>query len=93
MLEHKDNPTEADFPLIDRCVICEEICDWQPRYEIATRTAEHKALLASKRPLGYTPEHRVVKFCAGCLKNFETNEQLRVAIRQNYPVYAREKGI
>lgn len=91
MIEYKENPTEADFPLIDRCVECEETCEWQPRYEIAARPAEHKALLASKRPLGYTPEHRVVKICATCIP--DDNEELRRMIRKHYPVYAKERGI
>ncbi len=91
MIEYKENPTEVDFPLIDRCVVCEGICDWQPRYEIAARPAEHKALLAAKRPLGYTPEHRVVKICAAC--NPADNEALRALIRKHYPVYAKEQGI
>jgi len=91
MLERVENPTEADFPLIDRCIECDEVCDWQPRYEIACRPAEHKALLAARRPLDYVPEHRVVKICSGCAP--DDNEALRRMIRRHYPVYAKEKGI
>jgi len=91
MLEYKENPTEADFPLIDRCVVCEAVCDWQPRYEIAARTPEHKALLAGKRPLGYTPQHRTIKICAACTP--DDNQDLRTLIRKHYPAYALEKGI
>lgn len=90
-LEYTENPTEADFPLIDKCVICDGYCDWQPRYEIAARPVEHKALLAGKRPLEYQPEHRVVKICAGCIPN--DNDELRRMIRRLYPVYAEKKGI
>ncbi len=91
MIEYKENPTEADFPLIDHCVECDCICDWQPRYEIAARPAEHKALLAARRPLEYVPEHRVVKICSTCAP--EDNDALRRLIRKHYPVFAKERGI
>lgn len=92
MIEHKDNPDETDFPLIDRCIICEGLCDWQPRYEIAARTPEHKALLASLRPLDYVPEHRVVKICSSCIPEDDLL-QLIALIRFHYPVFAKERGI
>jgi len=90
-LEYQENPTEEDFPLIDRCVECGEICDWQPRYEIFARLDIHNTILTEQRPLNYTPEYRVVKICAGCIPN--DNQELRRLIRQHYPVYAQEKGI
>lgn len=89
--EYTDNPTETDFPLIDRCVLCERVCDWQPRYEMAMRSGEHNELLASKRPLGYVPEARVVKICADCTP--DDNQKLREMIRRLYPVHATVKGI
>jgi epoxyqueuosine reductase QueG len=52
-IEWKEDPTEEDFPLIDRCAECGNVCAWQPRFEIVTRSDEHKALLASKRPVDY----------------------------------------
>lgn len=81
-----ENPTETDFPLIDRCVVCESTCDWQPRYEMAMRSGEHNALLAAKRPLNYVPVSRVVKICADCTP--DSNVDLKRIIHQYYPVYA-----
>ncbi len=89
--KYTETPTEVDFPLIDRCVVCANITSWQPRYEMAMRDGEHNALLASKRPLGYVPEARVVKICAGCIP--DDNQQLRDLIRKEYPVYALKRGI
>ena len=86
-----DSPTEEDFPLIDRCAVCDKVCDWQPRYEMAARTGEHFQLLSSLRPLDYVPEARVVKICADCCG--DDNEELRRTIRVLYPVYAKRKGI
>jgi len=91
MIKWLENPTEVDFPLIDRCIVCDEICTWQPRYEIFARSMEHKALLAAKRPLNYRPEYRVVCICAGCIP--PDNDKLRRMIRKNYPVYAKEREI
>ncbi len=84
--EYIETPTEADFPLIDRCVVCECTCDWQPRYEMAMRDGKHFALLASRRKMSYTPEHRVVKICASCTP--DSNVDLKRMIWQYYPVYA-----
>jgi len=84
--EYTDSPDETDFPLIDHCAVCDRICDWQPRYEMAMRSAEHQALLTSKRPLNYVPEARVVKICADCAG--DDNEELKRTIRVLYPVYA-----
>ncbi len=91
MMERKDNPDETDFPLIDRCIVCDGLCDWQPRYEMACRTPEHNTLLASLRPLGYVPGHRVVKFCIGCIP--DDNDRLRRQIRKYYPAFAKKEGI
>lgn len=88
---YTETPDEVDFPLIDRCIECGGLCDWQPRYEMAMRDGEHNALLASKRPLNYVPESRVVKICAGCIPYYQ--EQLVDMIRRLYPVYAKRKGI
>ncbi len=88
---YTETPTEAEFPLIDRCVVCDCVCDWQPRYEMAMRSAEHFALLSSKRPLNYVPEHRTVKICASCTP--DSNVDLKRMIHQYYPVYAKQKGI
>lgn len=88
---YTDSPDETDFPLIDRCVVCNALCDWQPRYEMAMRSGEHSALLASKRPLNYVPEARVVKLCTECIPN--DNQKLRELIRKLYPVHATVKGI
>jgi len=90
-IEYTENPTEQDFPLIDRCVVCDGYCEWQPRYEIALRSAEHKAILAAKRLLSYVPDARVVKICAECCP--DDNDELRRMIRRLYPVYATAKGI
>jgi len=87
---YTDSPTEADFPLIDRCVVCDCVCDWQPRYEIAIREYDHMLHLKEQRPLAYVPEARVVKICAGCTPT--SNVDLKRMIRQYYPVYAQEKG-
>ncbi len=89
--EYTETPDEVDFPLIDRCIECNRVCDWQPRYEMAMRTGEHNALLASKRPLNYVPESRVVKICADCIPEYNTS--LKLLIRRCYPVYAKRKGI
>ena len=89
--EYTETPTEVDFPLIDRCIECGGLCAWQPRYEMAMRDGEHNALLASKRPLNYVPESRVVKICADCVG--DDNEALRRLIRREYPVYAAKRGI
>ncbi len=88
---YTETPTEEDFPLIDRCVVCESTCAWQPRYEMAMRSGEHNALLASKRPLSYVPEARVVKICSSCVPNADVD--LKRMIHQYYPVYAKRKGI
>lgn len=88
---YTDSPDETDFPLIDRCIECNKVCDWQPRYEMAMRPAEHLAMLTAKRPLNYVPESRVVKICADCAPN--DNRLLREMIRRLYPVYAKQKGI
>ena len=90
-LERVDNPTEADFPLIDRCVECGNVCEWQPRYEIACRPPEHFAELSAPRPFSYVPDARVVKICAECVPEY--NEELKRMIRQYYPVYALKQGI
>ena len=92
MIEWTENPDETDFPLIDRCVVCDRVCDWQPRYEIAARPAEHKALLAGKRPLDYVPEHRVVKICSSCIPEGDPLHLIAL-IRFHYPVLAKERGI
>jgi hypothetical protein len=92
-LEYVENPTEADFPLIDRCSVCNEICDWQPRYEAAARTAEHCITLADARPVTYVVESRTVKICAECVDDCGTNDNLRRLIRKQYPAYAKRKGI
>ncbi len=89
--EYTETPDETDFPLIDRCVICDRVTDWQPRYEMAMRSSEHYAELSAKRPLNYVPEARVVKICAGCVP--EDNQALRDLIRREYPVYALKRGI
>ncbi len=86
-----ESPSETDFPLIDRCIVCGEITEWQPRFNMACRPGEHNALLASKRPLSYVPEARVVKICASCVPNADVD--LKRMIRQYYPVYAAKKGI
>lgn len=91
LIEWKENPDETDFPLIDRCVICDELCDWQPRFEIAARTMADKEMFANLRPLGYTPKHRVVKICAGCIP--ADNAKLRYLIRKHYPKFAQKEGI
>lgn len=91
MIANLENPTEADFPLIDRCVVCNEICEWQPRYEEATRSQEHLAVLSEGRPLDYTRSTRTIKICAGCIP--DDNDELRRLIRREYPVYALRKGI
>ncbi len=90
-LEYQENPTEADFPLIDHCVVCEGICDWQPRYEVYARTPEQKDLLVEARPLLYVQETRTVKICADCVPN--DNDELRRLIRREYPAFAKRKGI
>ncbi len=90
-LQYIENPTEEDFPLIDRCAMCDQVCDWQPRYEMASRLGEHFQMLSSKRPMDYVPESRVVKICAGCVP--DDNSALRQLIRGLYPVYAKRKGI
>lgn len=84
--EYTENPTEVDFPLIDRCVVCDRVCEWQPRYEMAMRPAEHFKMLSKKRPLNYVPEHRVVKICADCTP--DANVDLKRMVRQYYPAYA-----
>ena len=89
--QYTTNPTEADFPMIDRCIKCEKVCDWQPRYEIFARTPEHKDLLSSRRRFDYVPETRVVKICAKCVP--EDVEELKQMIRTYYPHYAKRKGI
>lgn len=91
MIEYTETPDETVFPLIDRCVICDGLCEWQPRFEIAARPLEHKALLAGKRPLDYSPEYRVVCICAGCIP--DDNEALKSMIRLHYPAYAQSEGI
>ncbi len=90
-LEYTETPTEEDFPLIDHCVVCERVCDWQPRYEIAARPPEQKDLLLAARPLDFVPETRVVKICADCAP--DDNDCLRAIIRLHYPVFAKRKGI
>lgn len=90
-LEHKDNPTEDDFPLIDRCVECDGVCEWQPRYERACRDDLMMQKLIQGRPLGFTPEARVVKICAGCLP--DDLRQMKLMIRFHYPAYAQNRGI
>jgi len=86
MIEWKENPDETDFPLIDRCVICDGLCDWQPRFEIAARSDAHKLFLASERSLNYVPEYRVVCICASCIP--ADNAALRRMVRREYPTYA-----
>ena len=88
---YTDSPTEQDFPLIDHCVVCEGICDWQPRYEVAVREYDHSLHLKEHRPLDYKPEHRTVKICAACTP--VENSALRMLIRKHYPAYAKRKGI
>lgn len=88
---YTETPTEQDFPLIDHCVICERICDWQPRYEIAVREYDHTLHLKEQRPLEFTPETRVIKICADCTP--VENSALRMLIRKHYTVYAKRKGI
>ncbi len=90
-LIYTDSPTEEDFPLIDRCAVCDRVCDWQPRYEMAARSGEHFKLLSELRPLGYVPEARVVKLCADCVS--VDHEELVHLIRLLYPVFAKRKGI
>jgi len=89
--EYIETPTEADFPLIDRCVVCNCVCAWQPRYERFMRLQTDQELLDTRRPLSYVPEHRVVKICSDCAPN--EPEALKAMIRLHYPVYAQEKGI
>jgi len=90
-LIYNENPTEADFPMIDRCVVCDEVCSWQPRYEIACRSAIHNQLLATFRPVEYVNTYRTVKICGDCLP--EGQEAVCQLVRKHYPVYAAEKGI
>ena len=90
-LIYTENPTEQDFPLIDRCVMCDGVCAYQPRYEIACRDALHSQRLAEGRPLGFVPSVRVVKLCATCIP--DANASLRRLIRHHYPVYAKKEGI
>ena len=90
-MTYTENPTEADFPLIDRCIICDAITSWQPRYEVALRPPEHKALLQLTRPDDFVPESRTVKICADCTP--DKNSALRMLIRKHYPTYAKRKGI
>ena len=89
--EYTETPDETDFPLIDRCIECNGLCDWQPRYEMAMRPAEHFVELSKNRSLSYVPESRVVKICANCVPN--DNFLLREMIRRHYAVYAAAKGI
>lgn len=88
---YTETPDETDFPLIDRCIECNKVCEWQPRYEMAMRPGEHFAMLSASRPMNYVPESRVVKLCADCIPN--DNRLLRELIRSLYPVYAKQKGI
>lgn len=89
---YTETPDETDFPLIDRCVECNKVCDWQPRYETAMRSDdETQALVVNGRPFDYQIAHRVVKICADCAPN--DNRLLREMIRRLYPVYAKQKGI
>ena len=90
-MNYTETPTEQDFPLIDRCVVCERICDWQPRYEAANRDCDHAQHLAFERPMDYKIPHRVVKICADCAP--DDNRELRRLIRKHYPVYAKHEGI
>lgn len=91
MIEWKENPDETDFPLIDRCVICDGLCDWQPRFEIASRPPGQKELLFRMRPLNFVSPYRVVCICAGCIP--DDNDKLRRMIRREYPAYAKQRGI
>ena len=89
---YTENPTEQDFPLIDRCIVCERICSWQPRYESAARTHDETVtLLENGRPFDYKRTTRIIKICADCVPT--ENSALRMLIRKHYPVYAKREGI
>jgi len=79
-----ENPTEAEFPLIDRCINCGEPCAWQPRFEIAARSPEHKQHLFANRRFGYIPESRIVKICGDCLPK-ENVRRVRAMVKLAYP--------
>lgn len=74
----------ADFALVDYCVACGRQCDWQPRFERATRSPEHAATLALARPALFKPEPRVVKICSDCVPS-EDFEGVRKVVLKYYP--------
>lgn len=86
-LKWTDAPTDADFPLLDKCVVCGQICDWQPRFAFACRTLDHRALLESLRPRDFRPSKRVVKICGGCLPRDDW-EFVRALVKFYYKEYS-----